>query len=760
MPHWNTVDNPRDIAFEPPLEPMGPDHRPPPDFATGLEAITKSLQVSVAQMGVVRTAEAWLRINQQAGFDCPSCAWADPIGKRETFEFCENGAKAMADDATTTRLDAGFFAQHSLADLSRQTDHWLNAQGRLTEPMALPPGGTHYGAISWDAAFALIGQQLRALASPNEAVFYTSGKASNEAAFLFQLFARQYGTNNLPDCSNMCHESSGAGLMETLGAGKSTVTLADLEHADCIIVIGQNPGTNHPRMLTSLQTAKRNGAKIIAINPLKEVGLLRFKHPQEPLNILTGGTAIADVYLQPRINSDVAVLKGLSKFLLERDAVDAAFIREHTSGFEDFRHALSSVSWQDITDASGISQQQIATAGQVLVDRPNLVICWAMGLTQHRNAVDNIREVVNLLLIGGNIGKPNAGALCVRGHSNVQGDRTMGISEKMSQQFLDALGKEFHFTPPSEPGFDTVETIEAMAAGRVKAFVSLGGNFLAATPDTQVVAAGLQRCQLTVFIGTKLNRGHLTAGRTSLLLPCLGRTDIDLQTSGPQLVTVENTISWVSGSRGNFIPLAPTMKSEVAIIAGMANATIPPCTEAWQDLSADYSKIRDAVARVVPGFEDFNDRVKAGGFFAPVPSKQRVFKTATGKARFTITRIQTIKLAPGQFLMMTMRSHDQFNTVIYGLDDRYRGIYNGRRVVFMNPLDIAAQGFHDGQLVDVSSHFEGVERTVRQFRLVAYDIPRDNVAAYFPEANPLVALGSKADISNTPASKSIVVTFR
>ena len=751
----------RGASVEPPVEPNAPQRHDLPHVATGLKAVAKALQISLAEMGPARTAQTWARINQLDGFDCPSCAWADPLGKREHFEFCENGAKATADDATTRQAGRDLLAQHSIAQLSQQTDHWLNAQGRLVEPLVLHPGGTHYEPISWQDAFALIARELTALDTPSEAAFYTSGKASNEAAFLFQLFARQFGTNNLPDCSNMCHESSGAALKETLGAGKSTVTLEDLEHADSIIVIGQNPGTNHPRMLTSLQAAKRNGAKIIAINPLKEVGLLRFKHPQEPLAIFSKGTAIADVYLQVRINSDVAVLKGLSKYLLSKGAIDQAFIRDHTSGFEDFRAALDNTSWHQITNACGVPQAEIEAAGQVLIDKPNLVICWAMGLTQHHNAVDNIRELVNLLLIGGNVGKPNAGGLCVRGHSNVQGDRTMGIWEQMDDAFLDALGKEFQFEPPRKHGVDTVGAIEGMASGRIKAFVSLGGNFLSATPDTHVVGQALTQCRLTVFIGTKLNRSHLTAGQTSLLLPCLGRTDLDMQASGPQTITVENTISWVSGSRGNLKPVADTMKSEVAIVAGIATAALAgKSTVDWDALAADYSKVRDAVSRVVPGFQDFNDRIQQGGFFAPVPPKERVFQTATGKARFSVTPIRSIALDLGQFLMMTIRTHDQFNTVVYGLDDRYRGIYNGRRVVFMNPEDIAAQGFNDGQLVDITSHFDGSVRHARQFRLVSYDIPRTNVAAYFPEANQLVHLESKADISHTPASKSIVVTFQ
>jgi anaerobic selenocysteine-containing dehydrogenase len=761
-----TAKSDRNVSIEPPLEPNAPERHAIPKVATGLKAVWKSLQFSLSGMGAAKIPETWLKINKVDGFDCPGCAWAEPPSHRQIFEFCENGAKAMADDASNKSIGREFFAQYSVEELSRQTDHWLNAQGRLAEPMVLREGATHYEPIEWDAAFALAAGKLNALSSPDEAAFYTSGKVTNEAAFLFQLFVRQFGTNNLPDCSNMCHESSGAGLSETLGIGKSTVTLEDLEHADSILSIGQNPSTNHPRMLSSFQAAKRRGAKIIAVNPLKEVGLVRFKHPQEPLRVLSDGEPIADLFLQVKINGDLAVLKGLSKYLLEREEekpgsiVDWAFVREHTSGYEEFRRGIAATSWDEIRDASGLTQAEIEAAGQILAEKPNLVICWAMGLTQHRNAVDNIRELVNLLLIRGNIGKPNAGALCVRGHSNVQGDRTMGIWEKMDNRFLDALGKEFHFEPPREHGMDTVETIKAMAEGRVKAFVSFGGNFLSATPDTHLVAKGLTTCELTLSIGTKLNRAHLTAGKTALLLPCLGRTDIDRQKSGPQTMTVENTISWVSGTKGHLEPLSPAMRSEAAIVAGLAKATLAGRSKTdWDGMVEDYSRIRESISRVVPGFHEFNERIADGGFFAPVPPKERVFKTATGKAIFSVTKLRPIRLEPGQFLMMTLRTHDQFNTVIYGLDDRYRGIYNGRRVVFMNAEDIAAHGFRDGQLVDITSHFEGVQRRVRAFRLVAFDIPRTNVAAYYPEANPLVAVDSKADVSHTPTSKSIVVTF-
>ena len=736
-----------------------------PKVATGIPAILHSLAYGLSEMGPLRMTRAWLAVNQKTGFDCPSCAWADPDGNRHPFEFCENGAKAMADEATTSRITPEFFAKYSIAELGEQSDYWLNRQGRLTSPMILRPGDTHYSPVSWDDAFKTIAKELNQLESPDEAVFYTSGKATNEAAFLFQLFARLYGTNNLPDCSNMCHESSGWGLSQTIGVGKSTVTLSDLEHADLVFSIGQNPGTNHPRMLTSLLAAKRNGAKIIDINPLPEVGLLRFKHPQEPMHLLGSGTRLSDRLLQVRINGDVALLKGIIKTVLEAEdrspgtVLDWNFIRDQTSGFEEFRQHVKSTEWEQIEVESGIARDRIVEIGEMAAKATGTVICWAMGLTQHRNGVENIREVVNLLLLRGNIGKPNLGVLCVRGHSNVQGDRTMGIWEQMDEGFLNRLGVEFKFDPPRRKGYDTVEAIRAMDAGRVRAFISLGGNFLSATPDTDVVARGLGKCKLTAFIATKLNRNHLITGATSVILPCLGRTEVDLQVTGQQFTTVEDTLGVVSSSRGVLTPVSEHVKSEVAIVAGMAEATVGGKGDIkWTNFLA-YDQIRDRASRVVAGFEKFNERVRApGGFYAPVAAKQRHFDTDTGKANFTVNPIRPLQLAADQYLMMTIRSHDQFNTTIYGLDDRYRGIHGGRRVIFMNRDDIAGAGLEERQLVDLASHFQGERRTVRDFRVIPYDIPRRCTATYYPETNPLVALGSVAEISNTPASKSVVIT--
>lgn len=737
-----------------------------PKVATGIPAILHSFAYGWSEMGPLRMTRTWLAVNQKTGFDCPSCAWADPDGNRHPLEFCENGAKAMADEATVARVTPEFFARYSIAELSEKSDYWLNRQGRLTCPMILRPGATHYEPISWNDAFQTIGKELTQLESPDEAVFYTSGKATNEAAFVFQLFARLYGTNNLPDCSNMCHESSGWGLNQTLGVGKSTVTLSDLEHAGLIFSIGQNPGTNHPRMLTSLLAAKRNGATIIDVNPLPEVGLLRFKHPQEPMHLLSAGTRLSDRLLQVRINGDVALLKGIIKAVLEAEdrspgtVLDWDFIRSHTSGFEEFREQVKASDWRQIEEQSGIAKDQILELGEIAARARGTIICWAMGLTQHRNGVENIRELVNLLLLRGNIGKANAGVLCVRGHSNVQGDRTMGIWEQMDDGFLDRLRDEFKFDPPRRKGYDTVETIRAMDAGKLKAFISLGGNFLSATPDTDVVARGLRKCSLTAFISTKLNRNHLVTGQTSVILPCMGRTEVDMQASGPQFTTVEDTLGVVSSSRGVLTPVSEHVKSGVAIIAGIAAATVSGKGDVnWMNF-LNYDQIRDRASRVVAGFENFNERVRVpGGFYAPVAAKQRRFDTATGKANFTVNPIRPIELDADQYLMMTIRSHDQFNTTIYGLDDRYRGIHGGRRVIFMNRDDVAEAGLKERQLVNLTSHFQGQRRTVRDFSVIPYDIPRRCTATYYPETNPLVALGSVAEVSNTPASKSIVISI-
>ncbi len=731
--------------------------------AGGIPAIIASVKAISEETGLVRGVRTLLTVNQSGGVDCPGCAWPEPDEKRSHFEFCENGAKHVADEATTKRVTPEFFQKWSVAELANQSDQWLNAQGRLTHPMLLHRDATHYEPVSWDDAFELLSGELNSLNYPDQAVFYTSGRTSNEAAFLYQLFVRQFGTNNLPDCSNMCHESSGSGLSETIGVGKGTVTLEDFDKADAIFVIGQNPGTNHPRMLTSLERAKRRGCSLVHINPLPEVGMTRFKHPQHVLGLLGSGTKLADLFLQVRINGDVALLKGLSKAVLAHDgALDREFIDQYTTGFEAFASALQNVSWSEIVEQSGVSREQIEAAAQIFVESERTICCWAMGLTQHKNAVANIQEIVNLMLLRGQVGKPGAGLCPVRGHSNVQGDRTVGIWERPTEAFLDKLGEIFNFEPPRNHGYDTVKAIQAMHDRQVKVFFALGGNFLSATPDTEFTAAALRRCRLTAHVSTKLNRSHLVTGDRALILPCLGRTEIDVQASGPQFVTTENSMGVVQMSRGSLEPASAELLSEPQIVARLARATLEHRTTVnWEELAGDYEKLRDAIEHVVPGFDDYNRRAReAGGFYLPNAARNRVFNTKSGKAHFTVHALARHDLEPGQFLMMTIRSHDQFNTSVYTLNDRYRGISDNRQVVFLDEDDISAAGLQAGQVVDLVSHFEGEERIARGFTIVPYDIPRGCAATYFPEANVLVPVRSVAEKSNTPASKSVVISIR
>ena len=755
-------------SAQPPVESIPPEVTSVSKVAGGVTAAIAAAKFAFSEMGPVRATRTLLQLNQKDGVDCPGCAWPEPDGERSHFEFCEEGAKHVADEATKKRVTPEFFKKWSVSELSQQSDQWLNAQGRITRPVVLREGSNHYEAIDWHRAFDLIARELNSLASPDEAIFYTSGRTSNEAAFLYQLFVRQFGTNNLPDCSNMCHESSGTGMKEAIGFGKGTVTLEDFDLADAIFVIGQNPGTNHPRMLTSLLHAKRRGCKIVHINPLPETGLTRFKHPQEVWTWLSEGTKLADLFMQVRVNGDVALLKGMMKEVLDAEerrpglVLDQEFIAKYTSGFEEFREALRRVHWGDILEQSGITKAKFEDAARIFIESERVIFCWAMGLTQHKNAVANIQEIVNLMLLRGQIGKPGAGLCPVRGHSNVQGDRTMGIWEQPSEEFLDKLGKEFSFNPPRKHGFDTVHAIQAMHEAPAKVFFALGGNFLSATPDTEYTAEALRRCRLTAHVSTKLNRAHLITGKQALILPCLGRTEIDLQADGLQFVTTENSMAVVETSQGRLPPASKHLLSEPSIVAGVAKAVLANQSKVdWDHLVANYDRIRDSVERVVPGFEDYNQRVlQPGGFYLPNPARDRQFKTPDERAHFTIHELARVDLKPGQFLMMTMRSHDQFNTTIYGLDDRYRGIHNGRRVIFLNPEDIRRNGFADGQVVDLTSHFEGEERTARRFVIVPYSIPRRCAATYFPETNVLVPVRNFADKSHTPASKSVVISIR
>jgi len=752
----------------PPEEAAQPHIKPRGKVAGGIPAIIEALTVTTSEAGLIKGLRTLLQINQQSGIDCPGCAWPEPDKERSHFEFCENGAKHVADETTTKRITPEFFAKWSVADLASQSDEWLGAQGRITNPMFLRRGATHYEPISWDAAFEMIAGELNSLNYPDQAIFYTSGRTSNEAAFLYQLFVRQFGTNNLPDCSNMCHESSGTALSETIGVGKGTVTLDDFDQARAIFVIGQNPGTNHPRMLTSLQRAKRNGAKLVHINPLPEVGMVRFKHPQEVARLFGSGTPLADLFLQVRINGDVALLKGIMKAVMDSESrlprriLDHRFIARYTSGFDEFAAALKRISWEDVVAESGVGRVVIEQAGKIFIESERTIFCWAMGLTQHQNAVANIQEIVNLMLMRGQIGIPGAGLCPVRGHSNVQGDRTMGIWERPTEAFLNRLASEFDFEPPRNHGFDTVKAIHAMHDGSAKVFFALGGNFLSATPDTEYTAAALRRCRLTAHVSTKLNRAHLVTGETALILPCLGRTEVDSQLSGPQFVSTENSMGVVQMSQGTVEPASPHLLSEPQIVSRLARTTLGQRSSVdWEGLAIDYDRIRVRIERVVPGFEDYNVRVREpGGFYLPNAARDRVFNTKSGKAKFTIHDLTRLKLAPDQFLMMTIRSHDQFNTSVYSSNDRYRGIKGGRRVVFLNQQDLDALGLKPAQRVDLTSHFENEERTARRFAVVPYDIPRQCAATYFPEGNVLVPVRHVADKSNTPASKSVVISIR
>ncbi len=738
-----------------------------PEKAVGAKAIKSALNHVFTETGVAKGISLLKNINQINGFDCPGCAWPDPDEKRAFLaEYCENGAKAIAEEATKNRVSPLFFATHSVEEMSEWSDYEIGKSGRITHPMVLKEGSSHYEEISWDDAFKLIGKELNDLDSPDEAIFYTSGRTSNEAAYLYQLFVRQFGTNNLPDCSNMCHESSGSALSETLGIGKGSVTLDDFNHADLVIVMGQNPGTNHPRMLTALSETKKKGGKIMTINPLPEVGLMNYVDPQNPLKWLGSGQKLTDLFLQIKINGDVALLKIILKLMKEREnekpnsVFNHQFIKEKTHGVDTFLEDLDTYSIDNLLPQTGLSLKEIKEATELIINNDKIIICWAMGLTQHKNAVDNIREVVNLLLLKGSIGKQGAGTCPVRGHSNVQGDRTMGIWEKPKDVFLDSLEKEFQFKAPREHGYDVVAAIEAMHAKKAKVFIGMGGNFISATPDTEYTAESLKNCSLTVQVSTKLNRSHLVHGKQALILPCLGRSEKDIQNSEEQFVSVENSMGVVHQSHGHLEPSSEYLLSEPAIVAKMAEATLKESIVKWSDLSLNYDLIRDKIEATIPGFDNYNERVrKKGGFYLPNNARDNNFSpTQTGKANFTNNLPTDIVLEDNQFMLMTIRTHDQYNTTIYGLDDRYRGVLNERRVVFMNPDDMKEQGLSKLDKVDLVSHFKGEKRYAKGFLVIPYSIPKQCTATYFPEANVLVPIQSKARISHTPASKTIIIT--
>ncbi|MCF7560180.1 FdhF/YdeP family oxidoreductase [Sabulilitoribacter multivorans] len=734
--------------------------------SVGLGAIKSSLEHVSKYMNISDALKLSLKINQKGGFDCPGCAWPDPDDERSSLgEYCENGVKAIAEEAQNKTINRDFFEKHSVDELSAISDFEIGKSGRLAEPMFLAEGASHYQPITWEAAFEKVGEHLNALNNPDEAVFYTSGRTTNEAAFLYQLFVREFGTSNLPDCSNMCHEASGSALSETLGIGKGSVTLDDLYKAEVVIVIGQNPGTNHPRMLTALEKCKNNGGKIIAINPLPEAGLIKFTNPQNPFKLLSGGTQIADVFVPITINGDVAFFKALLLKLLEKEeesgnVFDKAFIEEFTHGYQEFTTNLKTYSFEACLEASGVSIEIFNEVFKLILNNEKLIICWAMGLTQHQNAVDNIREIVNLLLLKGSIGKEGAGTCPVRGHSNVQGDRTVGIWESAPQAFLDKIEAKYGFKPSTKHGYSVIDAIKAMYEKKAKVFFGLGGNFISAVPDTKYSAQALANCNLTVHVSTKLNRSHLVTGREALILPCLGRTEKDYQKTGVQVQSVENSMGIVSSTKGILEPCSDNLLSEVAVVCGIANATLKERSKInWLQYKDDYNLVRDDIQEVVDGFQDYNNRLKQpSGFYLPNGARIRQFKTKTGKANFSINKLPAWKLKKDELIMMTIRSHDQFNTTIYGLDDRYRGVFNERRVIFMNKEDMNLQHLSEHQVVNLKSEYNGVVREAKNFKVVGYDIPKNCCATYFPETNVLVPLDSFAHTAKTPASKSVIIT--
>ena len=737
----------------------------PKNIAAGIPAVLSTMNHGLTRMGAIRSLSNLTRVNSFYGFDCPGCAWPDPDDERTAFEFCENGAKAVADEGTRARANPEFWSRWTLSELSRKSDRWLNSQGRLTHPMILKPDSQNYEPISWHEAFEIIAEHLSSVNNPDEAIFYTSGRTSNEAAFLWQLLARRLGTNNLPDCSNMCHESSGVALVDSIGIGKGTVKLDDFNKADLILVVGQNPGSNHPRMLSALKAAKVAGASVVSINPLYETGMKRFKHPQDPLEVIGQGTKIADMHIPVNVNGDLALFRGLAKSIISGFGTNQKFLEEYTNGFEEYEDAVSNTGWEEIVSASGIARHDIEKLASAMRDSQSTIVCWAMGLTQHHNSVATIQEIVNTLLLGGHIGKPGAGLCPVRGHSNVQGDRTVGINHKPSNGFLSSLRNTTGIKPPTNHGYDSVTSVLAMLESDARIFMSMGGNFVSAMSDTDSTSKAIQNCDLTVQISTKPNRSHLITGKTALILPCLGRTERDVTIKGDQIVSVENSMGVVHSSRGSARPASKELMSEPSIVAGIASILDTKLGDSgipWSEFSEDYDLIRNLIESTIPGFDSYNERVRnPPGFYLPNPPRDsRTFNTDSGKANFRVHPISVISPGDEQFVMMTIRSHDQYNTTIYGLDDRYRGIKQARRIVLMCKADMDRLGIKTGAMVDLTSHFEGDSLTAPKWRVVEYEIPSGNIATYFPEANCLIPLNSVAEGSNTPTSKSVCVTVQ
>jgi molybdopterin-dependent oxidoreductase alpha subunit len=736
----------------------------PITHAAGYLGVREALKHTFKEMGVLRSMRALLDMNQKDGFDCPSCAWPDPEHPSPVAEYCENGAKALGDEATNSHIGGDFFRKNSVEELSLLSDYELNKFGRLVEPMVLKPGSVHYEPISWDNAFKRIASELKKLNSPDEAIFYTSGRSSNEAAFLYGMFARALGTNNLPDCSNMCHESSGVALGETLGIGKGSTTLEDLYKAEVILIAGQNPGTNHPRMLSALEKCKQNGGKVISINPLEESGLVNFKNPQKVKGWLGGGEDMADIHLPVNINQDIPLIKLILKKLVAldkatKDVFDHDFIATYTDGYETLIADLEKYDSKKLLSQTGVSEDKIDEVVTLLANKSKIIVCWAMGLTQHKNGVENIREFVNLLLLKGAIGKPNTGTCPVRGHSNVQGDRSVGIQHFVDTEMNQRIKKHLGFTPPDHEGVDVVGSMKAMYDGKAKIFMCLGGNFLMAASDTEYTAQGIQNCDLTVQISTKLNRTHLITGKTALILPTIGRSEKDIKDGKSRHFTVENSMGRVKQSKGILKPAADTIMSEPEIIANMGRAYFGDRHAMdWKRLGVDYELIRTQIDLVAKGFKNTKERSKGAGYYLPNNVRKLNFSMLpNGKAQLSINKLPDHDLEKDEYMMMTIRSHDQFNTTIYGLDDRYRGVYNARRVIFMNPEDMKARGFSKLDVVDITSTYDKKVRIAHKFKIVPYNIPTGNLASYFPETNVLVPYNHFAERSKTPISKSIKV---
>lgn len=754
----------RNVSFRGSEEFLDIEIKEPVTHAAGYLGVREALKHTFKEMGVLRSMRTLLSMNQKDGFDCPSCAWPDPEHPSPVAEYCENGAKALGDEATTEKIGASFFQKNSVEELSQLTDYELNKFGRLVEPLILKPGSVHYEPISWQAGFDLIASELKKLNNPDEAIFYTSGRSSNEAAFIYGMFARALGTNNLPDCSNMCHESSGVALGETLGIGKGSTTLEDLYEAEVILIAGQNPGTNHPRMLSALEKCKQNGGKVISINPLEESGLVNFKNPQHLNGWIGGGEDMADIHLPVNINQDIPLVKLILKKLValdqqSKDVFDHAFIEKYTDGYNALINDLRNYDSEELLKQTGVSEERINETVALLANKSKIIVCWAMGLTQHKNGVENIREYINLLLLKGAIGKPNAGTCPVRGHSNVQGDRSVGIQHFIDKEMNERIKKHLGFTPPDQEGADVVGSMKAMYEGNAKIFMCLGGNFLMAASDTEYTAKGIQNCDLTVQISTKLNRTHLITGKTALILPTIGRSEKDIKDGKARHFTVENSMGRVKRSKGILKPAADTIMSEPEIIANIGHAYFgDDHPMKWKTLGEDYDLIRTQIDQVAKGFSKTKERSKGAGYYLPNNVRELDFSMLpNGKAQFSINRLPHHDLEKDEYMMMTIRSHDQFNTTIYGLDDRYRGVYNARRVIFININDMKAIGLNKLDVVDITSTYDDKVRTAHNFKVVPYNIPSGNLASYFPETNVLVPYNHFAERSKTPISKSIKV---